>query len=231
MFEKFCKWDQTAKMQQKPQGCYRPTYQRQRDGQSPTYRWKQRLWTWISCVEEHWDWRLIGTKIPGRYLTRSFVFSDGIETRFNPCCADLSQNFWLSHDHGFPSPSNRNYPVTSRSNQNSSGTYPKLEETSRHLSAVFELPSKFAPENDFSVSNILLNYSDEDIALASENKADSDVTIYRYTTLGLSEVFHDGLLIANSPVPKPFPAKHFSKYDLRSVTQSIDPSVPLDCQN
>ena len=53
------------------------------------------------------------------------------------------------------------------------------------LNAVFELQSKF------SVPNILFNYSEELIPFALENKADTDVTIYRITTLGFSEVFPD----------------------------------------
>ena len=100
-----------------------------------------------------------------------------------------------------------------------------------NLNAVFEPRSKFSTENEFSVPNILFNYSEEVIPIALENKADTDVTIYRDTTLGFSEVIPDGWLNGISPMPKPLPVTQLSKYDLRHVTQAIDSRVPPDCRN
>ena len=99
------------------------------------------------------------------------------------------------------------------------------------LNAVFEPQSKFSTENQFSVPNILFNYSEEVIPIALENKADTDVTIYKNTTLGFSEVIPDGWLNGISPMPKPLPVTQLSKYDLRHVTQAIDSSVPPECRN
>ena len=99
------------------------------------------------------------------------------------------------------------------------------------LNAVFEPQSKFSTANELSVPKILFNYSEEVIPIASENKADTDVTIYKNTTLGSSEVFPDGWLNGISPMRKPLPVTQLSKYDLRHVTQAIDSSVPRDCQN
>ena len=97
--------------------------------------------------------------------------------------------------------------------------------------AVFEPQSKFLTENEFSVPNILFNYSEEVIPIASENKADTDVTVYKNITLGFSEVIPYGWLNGISPMPKPLPVTQVSKYDLRHVTQAIVSSVPPDCQN
>ena len=99
------------------------------------------------------------------------------------------------------------------------------------LKAVFEPQSKVSNENEFLVPNILFNYSEEVIPIDLENKADTDVTIYKNTTLGFSEVIPDGWLNSISPMPKPLPVTQLSKYDLRHVTQAIDSSVPPDCQN
>ena len=99
------------------------------------------------------------------------------------------------------------------------------------LNTVSEPQNKFSTENEFSVRNFLFNYSEEVIPIALENKADTDVSIYKNTTLGFSEVIPDGWLNGISPMPKHLPVSQLSKYDLRHVTQAIDSSVPLDCQN
>ena len=57
------------------------------------------------------------------------------------------------------------------------------------------------------------------------------MTIHKNTTLGFSEVIPEGWLNGISPMPKPLPVTQLSKYDLCHVTQAIDSSVPLDCQN
>ena len=100
-----------------------------------------------------------------------------------------------------------------------------------NFNAVFEPQSKFSTENEFSVPNILFNYSEEVIPFAFENKADTDVTIYKNTTLGFSEVIPDGWLNGINPMPKPLPVTQLSKYDLRHVTHAIDSSVLPDCRN
>ena len=99
------------------------------------------------------------------------------------------------------------------------------------LNAVFESQSKFSTENEFSVPNISFKYSEEVIPIALENKADSDVTIYKNTTHGFPEVIPGGWLNGISPTPKPLPVTQLSKYDLRHVNQAIDSSVAPDCQN
>ena len=99
------------------------------------------------------------------------------------------------------------------------------------LNAVFEPQSNFSTENELSVPNILFNYSEEVIPIALENKADTDLFIYKNTTLGFSEVIPDGWLNGISPMPKPLPVTQLSKYELRHVTQAIDSSVRPDCQS
>ena len=99
------------------------------------------------------------------------------------------------------------------------------------LNAVFEPQSKFLTENEFFVPNILFNYSEEVIPIALEKKADTDVTIYKNTTFGFSEVIPAGWLNDISSMPKPLPVTQLSKYDLRHVTQAVDSSVPPECQN
>ena len=57
-----------------------------------------------------------------------------------------------------------------------------------HLNAVFEPLEKFTLSEDISAPNILFDFSDKVIPVNLTNTTDSDVTIYKNTTLGSSEL-------------------------------------------
>ena len=56
------------------------------------------------------------------------------------------------------------------------------------LNAVFEPQSKISPKTKLSIPNIIFNYSNENNSSALENKAESQVTLSKNTTLDFSEV-------------------------------------------
>ena len=161
----------------------------------------------------------------------SSVFSDGIETQSKPFRSDVSQNFDYHTNTVFRVVATETTLVPAGHTKILPAHIPNWKRPHVNLNAVFEPQRKFSTENEFSVPNILFNYSEEVVPIALENKADTDVTIYKNTTLGFSEVIPDGSLKGISPMPKPLPVTQLSKYDLRHVTQSIDSSVPPDCRN
>ena len=89
------------------------------------------------------------------------------------------------------------------------------------LNAVFEPQSKFSNENEFSDPSILLNYSEQGVLTALENKADTDVIIYKNTTLGFSEVIPDGWLNGVSPCRNPFPSLNSASTTCATLTRQL----------
>ena len=57
-----------------------------------------------------------------------------------------------------------------------------------HLNAVFEPLGNFTLSGDISASNIPFDFSDKTIPVILTNKTDSEITIYKNTTLGSSEL-------------------------------------------
>ena len=161
----------------------------------------------------------------------SLVLSDETETRSKPFRSDVSQNFDYHN----------NTPLRIVTTETTLVPASHINILPAHIfnckrppvtvNSVFDPQSKLSTENEFSALKILFNYSQEVVPFALKNKADSDATICRNTTLGFSEVVPEGWLNGISPVPKAFSVTQLSKYDMRHVTQQIDSNVPPDCHN
>ena len=72
-----------------------------------------------------------------------------------------------------------------------------------HLNAVFEPLEKFTMSENISAPNILFDFSDEMIPVIMTNTTDSEITIYKNTTLGSSEFVSDDII---NNVSRPLPA-------------------------
>ena len=104
-----------------------------------------------------------------------------------------------------------------------------------HLNAVFEPLEKFNMSEDISAPNILFDFSDDTIPVIMTNTTDSEITIYKNTTLGSSEFVSDEIINnVSRPLPAPSvpPAEgsvqnrtDSSKYDLQTVITSVDPTI------
>ena len=104
-----------------------------------------------------------------------------------------------------------------------------------HLKAVFELLEKFAMSEDISAPNILFDFSDEMIPVIMTNTTDSEITIYKNTTLGSSQLVFDEIinnfsrpLLAPSAPPAAGSVQNrtdSSRYDLQTVITSVDPTI------
>ena len=104
-----------------------------------------------------------------------------------------------------------------------------------HLNAVFEPLGKFTLSGDISASSIPFDFSDKTIPLILTNKTDSEITIYKNTTLGSSELLSDDIvnnvsrpLIAHWAAPDAGwiqKRKEYSKYNLQTVINSVDPNI------
>ena len=215
-------------MQQEPQSCYWPTYWRQRDYQSSPYGWKKH--------HEH-EFHVLENTETDCLLGLDFLESNRCDPLFSrmELRLDPSHSVRMYHKtfdyHSktvFRVVATETTLVRARHTRILPAHIPNWKRPPVNLNVVFEPQSKFSTVNEFSVPNILFNYSEEGIPIALENKADIDVTIYKNTTLGFSEVILDGWLNGISLMPKPLPVTQLSKYDLRHVTQAIDSSVPPD---
>ena len=104
-----------------------------------------------------------------------------------------------------------------------------------HLNAVFEPLEKFTMSEDISAPNILFDFSDEMIPVIMTNTTDSEITIFKITTLGSSELVSDEIinfvsrpLLASSAPPAAGSVQNrieSSRNDLQTVITSVDPTI------
>ena len=103
------------------------------------------------------------------------------------------------------------------------------------LNAIFEPLEKFNSTRDVVAPNILFNYSEETIPIVFNNTASSDITIYKNTTLGTSEIVSEDCLnnVSQSPSPRPsqkpnqsqVKTKKNMKYDLESLFSNLGEDI------
>ena len=100
------------------------------------------------------------------------------------------------------------------------------------LCAVFEPKEKFDETNELSAPNVLFDLSDEIIPIAIDNRTENDITIYKDTTLGFSEIVPPAVLnyITNEEAPLQMTPLKPDKYDLDRVKKSVKGPIPRDCQ-
>ena len=84
------------------------------------------------------------------------------------------------------------------------------------LWAVFEPKDKFDETNELSAPNVLFDLSEEIIPIAIDNRTENDITIYKYTILGFSEIVRPAVLksITNEEAPLQMTPLEPDKYDL-----------------
>ena len=78
-----------------------------------------------------------------------------------------------------------------------------------------------------SAPNVLLDFTQDVIPIAIDNKTEEEITIYRHTTLGFSEKVPEAVINNISKLPKSLsiPAKN-TKYDLNILKNSVDKDIP-----
>ena len=95
------------------------------------------------------------------------------------------------------------------------------------LCALFEPKHKFEPNSEVSALNVFFDLSEEVIPIAIENKTEEEITIYKNTTLGFSEIIPEAVIKNMSELPKSLPAPiKISKYDLKTLEKSVDKVIP-----
>ena len=93
--------------------------------------------------------------------------------------------------------------------------------------ALFEPADKFEPNNDVSAPNVFFDLTEEVIPIAIENKTEEEITIYKNTTLGFSEIVPEAVINNISKLPKSLPASiKNNKYDLNILKRSVDKDIP-----
>ena len=93
--------------------------------------------------------------------------------------------------------------------------------------ALFEPKDKFEPNNKVSEPIVLFGLTEEVIPIAINNKTEEEITIYKNTTLGFSEILPEAVINNISKLPKPLPAPiKNNNYDLNILKKSVDKDIP-----
>ena len=89
--------------------------------------------------------------------------------------------------------------------------------------ALLETEDKFEPNNDVSAPNVLFDLTEEVIAIAIDNKTEEEITIYKNTTLGFSEIVREKVINNISKLPKslPAPIKNNKKNNISLLTKTF----------
>ena len=72
----------------------------------------------------------------------------------------------------------------------------------------------------------LCDLTQEVIPIAIDNKTEEEITIYKNTTLGFSEILPEAIINNISKLPKSLPAPIKKKYDLNILKNSVDKDIP-----
>ena len=93
--------------------------------------------------------------------------------------------------------------------------------------ALFEPKDKFVPNNEVSAPHVLFDFTEEVIPIAIDNKTAEEITIYKNTTLGFSEIIPEAVINNISKLPKSLPAPIKNNiYDLNILKKSVDKDIP-----
>ena len=83
---------------------------------------------------------------------------------------------------------------------------PNWKRPPTQVCALFEPKDKFEPNNKVSAPNVLFDLTEEVIPIAIDNKTEEEITIYKNTTLGFSEIVPEAVINNISKLPKSLPA-------------------------
>ena len=89
--------------------------------------------------------------------------------------------------------------------------------------ALFEPKDKFESNNDVSAQNVLFDVTEKVVPIPIDNKTEEEITIYKNTTLGFSEIVPEAVINNISKLPKSLPAPiKNNKCDLNFLKKSVD---------
>ena len=104
---------------------------------------------------------------------------------------------------------------------------PNWKRPPKRVCALFEPRDKFESNNEVSAPNVLFDLTEEVIPIAIDNKTEDEITIYKSTTLGFSEIVPEAVINDILKLPKPLPAPiNNNKYDLNILKKSVDKDIP-----
>ena len=83
---------------------------------------------------------------------------------------------------------------------------PKGKRPPIQVCALFEPRDKFEPNKYVSAQIVFFDFTEEVILIAIDNKTEEEITIYKNTTLGFSEIVPEAVINNISKLPKPLPA-------------------------
>ena len=93
--------------------------------------------------------------------------------------------------------------------------------------ALFERKDQFETNNEVSAPKVLLDLTREVIPIAIDNKSEEEITIYKNTTLGFSDIVPEAVTNNFSKLTKPLPVPiKSSKYDLNILKKSVGKVIP-----
>ena len=93
--------------------------------------------------------------------------------------------------------------------------------------ALFEAKDKFEPNYEVSAPNVLFELTEEVIPIAFNNKTEEEITIYKNTALGFSQISPESVINDNSKLPKPISAPFKNnKHDINILKKSVDKDIP-----
>ena len=99
---------------------------------------------------------------------------------------------------------------------------PNWKRTTIQVCALFEPGGKFEPNNKVSAPNVLFDFTEEVIPIAIGHKTEEEITIYKNTTLGFSEIVAEAVINNLSKLPKSLPAPiKNNKYDLNILKKLL----------
>ena len=108
---------------------------------------------------------------------------------------------------------------------------PNWKQPPIQVCALFEHKDKFEPNNEVSAPNVFFDLTDEVIPITVDNKTEEEITIYKNTTLGFSEIVPEAIVKKISKMPKSLPAPIKNKYDLNILKKSVDNDIPKRFQD
>ena len=92
--------------------------------------------------------------------------------------------------------------------------------------ALFEPKDKFEPKNEVSAPNVLFDLTEQAIPKAIDNKTEEEITIYKNTTLGFSEIIPEAVINNISKLPKSLPAPiKNNKYVLNILKKNLSTKI------
>ena len=139
----------------------------------------------------------------------------------------INKQFEYGHDNVFRVVSTETLSVPNGHTRIIPAHIPNWKRPPIQVCALFEPKGKFEPKNEVSAPNVLFDLTEEVIPIAIDNKTEEEITIYKNTTLGFSEVVPEAVINSISKLPKSLPAPiKNTRYDLSTLKKSVEKDIP-----